>query len=125
MEPTFKTSPLSHIELERHRFAHYQPQGVECMTLTRDRSLLAVARENKSIEIWTVPNSWSQLLLIPGHQSCDIRNIHWLEPAATTKQGEESNPLYYKTTGPRGVEHYKKRRLITTGLNGLVIEWNL
>jgi hypothetical protein len=68
------------------------------MTLSKDRSLLAVARENRSIEIWTVPHSWSQILVIPGNKNCDIRNIHWLEPEAAYKPKadlEELNPLYY------------------------------
>ena len=41
-----------------------------------------LARENKSIEIWTMPNSWSQIALIPGNQNCDIRSLQWLEPDA-------------------------------------------
>jgi hypothetical protein len=63
------------------------------MALSKDKSLLAVgknsyyficpiARENKSIEIWTVPHSWSQIAVIPGNQNCDIRSLHWLEPDA-------------------------------------------
>ncbi len=106
------------------------------MTLTKDKSLLAVgksfllniywnlARENDTIEIWTMPKSWSQILVIPGNQNCDIRNIHWLEPDAdlnSKSTKEEFNPLYYKTNQGK----QKKRRLITTGLNGQVIEWNL
>ena len=47
------------IDLERYRFAHYQPQGIECMAMTKDKSLVAVARENKSIEIWTIPHMWT------------------------------------------------------------------
>ena len=55
--------------------------------------------------------------------NCDIRNIHWLEPEASGRQsqGEEYNSLYYETTSSK----YKKRRIVTTGLNGLIIEWNL
>jgi hypothetical protein len=63
-------------------------------------------------------------VIIPGNQNCDIRNIHWLEPEASFSEGqdsEEGNPLYYKTSSGA----FKKRRLITTGLNGHVIEWNL
>jgi len=63
-------------------------------------------------------------VIIPGNQNCDIRNIHWLEPEASFSEGqdsEEANPLYYKTSSGA----FKKRRLITTGLNGHVIEWNL
>jgi hypothetical protein len=40
------------IDIVRNRFAHYQPQAIESMCLSTDKALLAVARENKSIEIW-------------------------------------------------------------------------
>jgi WD40 repeat protein len=45
-----------------------------------------------------------------------------LEPDADLSPStKDPNPLYYKTkTGG-----FKKRRLVTTGLNGHVIEWNL
>lgn len=91
------------------------------MALSHDKTLLAVGRENNSIEIWSVPDAWSQLIVIPGNKNCDIRNIHWVEPKA--KKGQTDNPLYYKSN-EKGKEQ-RKRRLITTGLNGLVIEWDL
>ncbi len=92
------------------------------MVITKDKSLVAVARENKSIEIWTTPQMWTQVLVIPGNQNCDIRNLHWLEPDAEPhKQQKDSNPFYYRTK--QGT--FKKRRLVSTGLNGVIIEWNL
>ena len=60
-------------------------------------------------------------MVIPGNKNCDIRNIHWLEINADPKKKDESNPLYYKTNDNKS----KKRRLITSGLNGVVIEWDL
>ena len=30
------------IDVERYRFAHYQPQGIESMALSKDKTLLAV-----------------------------------------------------------------------------------
>ena len=90
------------------------------MAVTSDRKLVAVARENNSIEVWT-RDSWVQLLIIPGNKNCAIRNIHWLEKAATTRTGDngrnDTNPLYQNDG--------QSRRLITTGLNGVVIEWDL
>jgi U3 small nucleolar RNA-associated protein 4 len=81
-----------------------------------------LARENKSIEIWTVPYSWSQIAVIAGNQNCDIRSLHWLEPEADTAPGaKDPNPLYYRTQSGK----FKKRRLVSTGLNGQVIEWNI
>lgn len=121
------------MEVERYHFANYQPQGIEQMALTKDRTLLAVgkfsnfliddlARENKSIEIWAVPNSWSQIAVIPGNQNCDIRRLHWLEPdAEASTTSKDTNPLYYQTKDQK----FKKRRLVSSGLNGQVIEWNI
>eukprot|EP00347_Sterkiella_histriomuscorum_P013585 403364154 len=113
------------IDIERIRFANYQPQGIEAMSLSYDKQLLAVSRENHSIEIWKVPTSWAQLQVIPGNKNCDIRRIHWLESKhntlVTKEQKNHPNPLYYQTQD----QHFHKRRLITTGLNGLVIEWDL
>lgn len=61
-------------------------------------------------------------MVIPGNKNCDIRNIHWYEPnAATSQKLKSSNPLYYETAENK----LKKRRIVTTGLNGVVIEWNL
>ena len=40
------------MNLLRYRFAHYQPQAIEAMSLTADKSLLAVARSNNAIELW-------------------------------------------------------------------------
>ena len=63
--------------------------------------------------------------MVPGHKNIDVRNIHWIEPGAIGKvKGDSVNPLYYgREKNGRVLE--KKRRLVTTGLNGMVIEWNL
>jgi WD40 repeat protein len=64
------------------------------MVLSSDGTLLAVGRENKSIEIWKT-DTFAQLLVIPGHKNVDLRSIHWLEPEATKKASKGNNPLYY------------------------------
>ena len=66
------------LNFESLKFKHFQPQAVEAMAITADKRLVAVARENNSIEIW-LRESWTQLLVIPGNKNCAIRNIHWLE----------------------------------------------
>jgi len=95
------------------------------MSLTQDKSLIAVARENRAIEIWKT-NSFTQLVSIPGHKNVDIRNVHWLEHEAVLKsnRNEETNILYYPRV-KNGKALTEKRRLITSGLNGMVIEWDL
>jgi hypothetical protein len=46
--------------------------------LTQDGKLIAVARANNSIEIW-IKETWSQLLVLPGHINAPVRRIHWIE----------------------------------------------
>lgn len=46
------SSKSLHVDILRHRFAHYQPQKIDAMSLTQDKALLAVGRENRAIEIW-------------------------------------------------------------------------
>ncbi len=112
------------INLERIRYTSYQPQAIESMTLTCDKTLLALGRENKSIEIWRVPQSWSQLIVIPGNQNCDIRDLHWVEPNAYSEPVKDSTfLLYYQTSELKS--RMRKRRLVSSGLNGSVIEWDL
>ena len=48
------------------------------MCVTSDRKLVAIARENNSIEVW-LRETWVQLMVIPGNKNCAIRNIHWLQ----------------------------------------------
>ena len=95
------------------------------MCLSFDKKLLAEARSNHQIEIWQV-NTFSQILVIAGHKNVDVRNIHWVEPDAVFDKsfGSESNVLYYARQKAKKLQQ-KKRRLITTGLNGLIIEWDL
>jgi U3 small nucleolar RNA-associated protein 4 len=80
-----------------------------------------VARENNSIEIWKA-DTFAQIVVVPGHKNVDIRCLHWLEPDAVP--GNAENILYYnRQKGKKTLT--KKRRLITTGLNGVIIEWDL
>ena len=104
------------VDFQSLKFEHYQPQAIEAMAVTQDRKLVAVARENNSIEVW-IRNTWVQLFVIPGNKNSAIRNLHWVEYETSQGQGNEINPLY----GASG----HARRLISTGLNGVVIEWDL
>ena len=93
------------------------------MSLSADKTLLAVARENKAIEVYKT-DSFAQILRIPGHKNVDIRSIHWLEPGYSREGVRPKNHLYYSRE-KNGKQVEKKRRLVTTGLNGMVIEWDL
>ena len=92
------------------------------MALTQDRALLAVSRENNSLEIWKA-DSFTQILNIPGHRNLDIRNLHWLEPENT--KGSNQNVLTYTRLKNGKTIKNVPRRLISTGLNGLITEWDL
>ncbi len=71
------------------------------MVLTKDKSLIGLARSNHSIEIWK-SFSFIQLIIVPGHKNIDIRNLHWLEKDFDKQniksfQETDKNPLYYQT----------------------------
>jgi WD40 repeat protein len=121
-EPQSKPLP---VELVSYKFAHYQPQAIETMVLSSDGTLMAVARSNCSIEIW-LTDTWSQLMTIAGNKNCSIRNLHWAEPVNSDGKPQsyvcdEGNPLYLNLNDGSKI----KRRLFSTGLNGVVIEWDL
>jgi WD40 repeat protein len=54
-----------------------------------------------------------------------LRNVHWLEPEATSSVASDSKNLMYFERAKDGKMLQKKRRLVSTSLNGLVVEWNL
>ena len=58
-------------------------------------------------------------MVIPGNAGAPIRRIHWVEVDEPTSNntGDQSNLLYTEAGQPR--------RLITVGVNGYVIEWDL
>ena len=53
-------------------------------------------------------------MVIPGDTSYAVRNLHWVEKNALV--GNSNNPL---KCGEEG------RRLVSTGLNGVVVEWDI
>ena len=105
------------------------------MALTSDEKLLALGRENGQIEIYrltlfastnksSTPSSifrsstWTMIHTIPGIKSSGIRNIIWYEPDFITFSKPTNNPFLYNSSSG----DVCPRRLITTGLNGAVIE---
>ena len=58
----------------------------------------------------------------------DIRNVHWIEPDFITPedclQKPNHNILYYQKIKNNKII-FEKRRLVTTSLNGNVVEWDL
>ena len=95
------------------------------MVLTADRALLAVSRENNTLEIWKT-DTFAQVLAIPGHRNLDLRNLHWLEPEnKLSKLGNTENVLNYTRLKNGKTTKNVARRLVSTGLNGLITEWDL
>ena len=134
----------------RLRFLEYLPPATECMATTRDEKLLAVGRENGQIEIYASrafssvttkdtskfnsinkSDTWTMIHVIPGIKNNDIRNIMWYEPDYCSLSKPTNNIFKYKNG--KFLKKYKylvsgeiaPRRLITTGLNGAVIDWDL
>lgn len=91
------------------------------MALSTDGALLAIARSNNQIEVWK-SNTFAQLQIIPGNKNADVRRLHWVEPKAADSK-VDANLFYYAREKNSRIES-KKRRLVTTGLNGMVIEWD-
>jgi hypothetical protein len=54
-----KHSTKKQYNLESYKFAHYQPQAIECISsLTKDGKLIAISRANSNIEVWS-KDSWA------------------------------------------------------------------
>ena len=78
---------------------------------------------SNQIEIWHT-ETFSQLLVIPGQKNVQIRNVFWIERQGSDVRNSLSN-IFYQSVEKRGKTIQKKRRLVSTSLNGLVTEWCL
>eukprot|EP01114_Cavostelium_apophysatum_P023614 TRINITY_DN894_c0_g3_i1.p1 TRINITY_DN894_c0_g3~~TRINITY_DN894_c0_g3_i1.p1 ORF type:complete len:699 (+),score=119.47 TRINITY_DN894_c0_g3_i1:61-2097(+) len=89
--------PIEHFAVHRGSFVEWQPEGVVALAFHPSNNKLAVGRENGDIEIWSCANlPWYQEGKIPGASPSVLRCIVWV--------GD---------------------RLISTGLQGKLIEWSL
>ena len=86
------------------------------MTQTKDDKYLAIGRSNGQIEFWETA-SWTMIYRIPGIKMLDIRRLHFLEPDFR----QSINLFEFKSKQ----DTLETRTLISTGINGLVVEWNL
>lgn len=132
----------------RLRFLEFLPPAAECLAATRDERLLALGRENGQIEIYASralgsggfggasranslgrADTWTMIHVLPGVKNCDVRRIAWYEPDFCPLAPAASNVWTYKTgkLSSTSIVSGKTapRRLITTGLNGAVIDWDL
>lgn len=96
------------LEVHRCRQIEWAPSAVVALATSVNGAAVAVARENGAIEIWIVAAGslgWHCQLTIPGRQGAAISSLVWC-------QSLEVN------ASPLG-------RLFSSGLDGLVTEWDL
>ena len=83
------------------------PSSIEDIFILKEINLLALCRNDNTIEIWTT-NTWIQLYKFPGLKNIQTRKV-WL----TYKNSSQSNN-----------DIFKYLRLFTVGLSGYFIEWD-
>ena len=98
------TDPRKAYEVHRCRFVEASPNGITSVSISRSGKYVAVARQNGNIDIWAT-DGWLCLKTIFGNGEGGIRFLSWLS-----------------TQDVNGIE---RERLISTGLNGSIVEWDL
>ncbi|CAL8461915.1 g1446 [Coccomyxa elongata] len=93
--------PEDLVALHRVRFVPWQPTAAIASAATADGSLLAVARENGSIELWETA-TWTCFQRLPGREEASVSCMAWAQDPV---DGSE--------------------RLFTGGLDGALTEWDL
>jgi len=84
------------------------PSPVESLFNLEKYGLLAVGRQDNTIEIWNT-NSWVQLIKINGTQSINIKKVFMIK----------------KEKNEKGETLFSNLRLFSIGTNGYLIEWCL
>jgi U3 small nucleolar RNA-associated protein 4 len=95
------------LEVHRCRQIDWTPSAVVALATSFDGTLVAAARENGAIEIWSVAAGsvgWHCQLRIAGRKDAEISSLVWCE-----SEDEDE---------PHG-------RLFSAGLDGFITEWNL
>ncbi|KAJ3206882.1 U3 small nucleolar RNA-associated protein [Dinochytrium kinnereticum] len=136
------------ILFHRCRFVDHMPSAINALAFSKepveavpgssskDRVLLACARENGDLEIWN-PARWHLERVIPGIPGATIESIVWIRPSDTDSDSDEEmdaddasdsdiKPIEktresFKKTG----KPTRRSRLLTAGLDGCITEWDL
>ncbi|XP_043591697.1 U3 small nucleolar RNA-associated protein 4 homolog [Bombus pyrosoma] len=87
---------MSTCKIHNIRFYNLEPRSVTCLSYECKTKKLALARNDNSIEVWNVGNAPFVECTIPGHPENSIENILWIGP-----------------------------RLFSTGLHGMITEYDL
>lgn len=93
------------MRVHRCRFAEWAPSGITCLAWDLRGERLAVARENGDVEVW---QDWFCTTRIPGGGEPTVGCATWLLPDGTPSDKAPAAP-----------------RLVTSGPNGRVVEWDL
>lgn len=83
-------------KLHRVRFYNPKPEQINCVTFNKTSKLMALARRDASIEIWDLNYAPYLLKFIPGEENTSVEALGW-------------------------VNH----RLLSTGLGGALVEWDM
>ncbi|XP_003699717.1 UTP4 small subunit processome component l(3)72Dn [Megachile rotundata] len=87
---------MSSCKIHNVRFYNLEPRSVTCLSYESKTKKLALARNDNSIEVWNVGNAPFVECTIGGHAENSIESILWIGP-----------------------------RLFSTGLHGMITEYNL
>lgn len=98
--PVVKVDNSQMYRVHRCRFIDWKPHAIVCLAFNADGSKIAVGRDTGDIELWSVAHGWVCEKVIPGTGEATVQSILWLERGDST-------------------------RLFSTGLNGVIIEWDL
>ncbi|XP_037294698.1 U3 small nucleolar RNA-associated protein 4 homolog isoform X2 [Manduca sexta] len=83
-------------KIHRVRFYNPQPQAINCISFNKTSKHLALARDDASIEIWDLNYAPYLIKFIPGVKDGSVEALGWVH-----------------------------NRLLSTGLGGALIEWDL
>ncbi|VVC86764.1 unnamed protein product [Leptidea sinapis] len=86
------------METKIHRIRYYnpEPKGINCISYEKKSKLLALSRKDASIEIWDLTHAPYLIKFIPGLENSSVEALGWVN-----------------------------ERLLSTGLGGALIEWDL
>ena len=87
---------MSTCKIHNIRFYNLEPRSVTCLSYESKTKKLALARNDNSIEVWSVGNAPFVECTIAGHAANSVESILWIGP-----------------------------RLFSTGLHGIIAEYNL
>ncbi|XP_041987388.1 U3 small nucleolar RNA-associated protein 4 homolog [Aricia agestis] len=83
-------------KIHRVRYYNPKPESIHCVAFNKTSKLLALARGNATIEIWDMNYAPFLLKFIPGTENTSVEGLGWVHD-----------------------------RLLSTGLSGALIEWDL